>query len=80
MQITLSVYDCVFYAAIGFTLFGAFLGLIGVWIRDFWNNDIAVKLILTDIIFAVTAIIVAAIMKWLGTTGTAAAAGMIMLL
>jgi hypothetical protein len=54
-----------FYAAIFFTIIGGIMGLLGVWFADFWKNDIAWKLILTDIILAVTSIIVATITKFL---------------
>jgi len=56
-----------FYAAILFTVLGAVLGLLGLWVEDFWSNDNAFKLIMTDAIFAVTSIIVAAITKWLSS-------------
>jgi len=56
-----------FYAAIVFTVFGAVLGLAGVWFEDFWRNDTTWKLIVTDAILAVSSIIVAAITKWLST-------------
>lgn len=60
------LYLASFWAAILFTVLGAFLGLLGVWTKDFWKNDIALKLIVTDIILAGTSIIVAVITKFLG--------------
>lgn len=53
------------YAAIFFAVLGAVLGLIGVWLEDFWRHDIGGKLIITDMIFLATAVAVAAITKWL---------------
>lgn len=65
MEVTISLYTLAFYGALFFTILGAFLGLMGVWIQGFWKNDTAIKLLFTDMIFAVTSIIVAAITKWL---------------
>lgn len=62
-----NVYELALWAAIFFTVLGGVLGLIGVWIKNFWSNDIAPKLIFTDVILAVTSIIVAAIMEFLAT-------------
>jgi len=56
-----------FYAAIFFTVVGAVLGLFGVWIKDFWREETTLRLVMTDVIFAVTSIIVAAITKWLSS-------------
>lgn len=54
-----------FYAAIVFTVFGAILGLLGIWINDFWRDETTWKLLMTNVILAVSSIIVAAITKWL---------------
>ena len=66
MEVTLSLFQLSFYAAIGFTILGGILGLMGVWINDFWKNETAVKLIITDLILAGTSIVVAVITKFLG--------------
>lgn len=60
------MYELTFYATIAFTVIGAILGLIGVWFEDFFRNDIAWRLIVTDIILAVASAIVATITKFLG--------------
>lgn len=60
------MYELTFYATIAFTVFGALLGLVGVWVEDFYRNDVAWKLILTNVILAVTSAIVAVITKFLG--------------
>ena len=65
MEITLSLYQITFWAAIIFTAIGALLGLMGVWIEDFWKGETAPKLLLTDLIFAGTAIVIACITRWL---------------
>ena len=62
----ISIQTLAFYSAIFFTVVGAILGLLGVWIDGFWKDDIGPKLLMTDVIFAVTSIIVAAIARWLG--------------
>lgn len=66
MEVTVSLYAVAFWAAIFFTGFGALLGLLGVWVKEFWESETAVKLLLTDAIFAGTSILVAAMTKWLG--------------
>jgi hypothetical protein len=66
MEVTLTLYSLTFWAAIGFTVFGGLLGLMGTWIPEFWKSDTAIKLMITDAIFAGTSIIVAAMTKWLG--------------
>lgn len=60
------IYAATFWGAIGFTTIGALLGLAGVWIKGFWQSETAPKLIITNVILAGTAVIVAAITKWLG--------------
>lgn len=62
-----NVYTLTFWAAIVFVILGGLLGLLGVWIDDFWKNDIAPKLLLTDLILAGTSVAVAIITKWLGS-------------
>ena len=59
------MYTVAFYAAIFFTVIGGIMGLVGVWVKDFWNHDIALKLIMTDAILVVTSIIVAIITRFL---------------
>jgi membrane protein DedA with SNARE-associated domain len=54
-----------FYAAIFFAIFGSVLGLIGIWHRGFWDNEISIKLIMTDMVLLVAAIIVSAIIRFL---------------
>ncbi len=66
MEMTVSLFQLSFYAAIGFTIFGGFLALLGIWIKEFWESETAMKLLMTDIVFAVTSIIVAVITKFLG--------------
>lgn len=65
MEITVTLSTLAFYAALFFTLAGSLLGLMGVWIDQFWKSDAAIKLLLTNWIFAGASIIVAAITKWL---------------
>lgn len=64
-DITVSLHNLTFYAAIFFAILGAVLGLMGVWVKDFWKNETAPKLLITDFIFLGTAVVVAAITKWL---------------
>lgn len=59
------MYTIAFYAAIFFTVIGGILGLLGVWVKDFWKNEIAAKLLMTDFILAGTSIVVAIITKFL---------------
>jgi hypothetical protein len=66
MEIVISLYELTFWAAIVFTAIGAFLGLLGVWVKSFWNTELAPKLIITDLILAGSAFAIAAITKWLG--------------
>lgn len=66
MEITFTVYAVAFWAAIIFTVIGAMLGLMGVWVKGFWDNEVGAKLIITDLIFAGTSVAVAAMTKWLG--------------
>ena len=60
-----TIYNLTFWGAIGFTTCGALMGLAGVWIPGFWKNEVAAKLILTNVILAGSSIIIAAITKWL---------------
>lgn len=60
------LHQITFWATIFFVVFGAVLGLVGVWIPRFWDNDYSWKLFLTDCILAGSSVIVAAITKWLG--------------
>lgn len=62
----MTFFQFAYWAAIFFTISGAIMGLAGVWIKDFWKGDLAFRLIMTDIIFAGTALAVAAMTKWLG--------------
>lgn len=64
----IQLHTVAFYAAIFFTVFGAMLGLIGVWVDDFWDSPTPVRLLITDAILAATSIIVAAITKWLSSS------------
>jgi|688.fasta_scaffold684376_1 hypothetical protein len=66
MNVTLSLYDLVFWLTIFFVLFGATLGLIGVWVEKFWESEQCMRLLLTDVILAVASGLVATIMKFLG--------------
>lgn len=58
----------ILWAMIGFLLIGAGIGMLGVWVEDFWSGRHAwgPKLLGTDAILAATAIAVALVMKWLG--------------
>ena len=67
MEITISLAQAVFYVALFFTIFGGILGLLGVWIKDFWNSDLAIRLFFTDCIFAATSFVVAIIIKYINT-------------
>lgn len=60
------MYDVTFYGTIVFTIIGALLGLTGLWIDDFFQNDAGWKLVATDIILAVSCAIIATITKLLG--------------
>ena len=66
MEVTLSLFQVAFYAAIAFTILGGVFGLMGVWIKEFWESETAWKLIFTDLILAGTSITVAVITKFLG--------------
>lgn len=66
MEITLSLYTIAFWASIFFTGLGTLLGLMGVWVKEFWESETCIKLLITDLIFAGTSIIVTAMTKWLG--------------
>lgn len=63
----ISVYEFAYWASIFFVVVGAVLGIIGVWVPDFWKNDIAAKLIFTDLILAGSSVAVAIITRWLGS-------------
>lgn len=65
MEITLSLQQIAFWAAIVFTVIGAVMGLIGTWTKEFWRSETAFKLIITDLIFAITSAVVAAMAKLL---------------
>lgn len=65
MEVTVTLYSITFWAAIAFTGFGAFLGLMGIWIPEFWKSETAVKMLLTNGIFAGTSVLIAAMTKWL---------------
>jgi len=66
MEVTLSLFQVSFYAAIAFTILGGIFGLMGVWIKEFWESEAAWNLIFTDFILAGTSIVVAVITKFLG--------------
>lgn len=53
-----------FWATVGFIVFGGVLGLIGVWLKDFWRNEVGPKLLITDLILAGTSLAVA-LVAWL---------------
>lgn len=65
MEVSVSLFQLAFYAALFFTILGGVLGLIGAWVSEFWKNDLGWRLIITDIILAVTSIAVAVITKFL---------------
>jgi len=52
-----------FYIGIGGTVVAGAIGLAGVWIPNFWHNDIGGKLLLTDVIVTVTAIVACTILS-----------------
>lgn len=60
-----SLYTFVFWAAIVCSVLGGVLGLVGIWFEDFFKNETAWKLVVTDLILAGTSIVVAVIIKWL---------------
>lgn len=60
------MYEIAFWASIVFTIIGAGLGLLGIWVKEFWRSDTGSQLILTDVLLAVTSVIVALLTKWLG--------------
>ena len=66
-EVTISLYVIAFWLAIFFTVIGAVLGLMGIWIKEFWKSETTIKLLLTDLIFAGTAAIVAVLTKLLGS-------------
>ena len=61
----LSVSHVAMWLAIVFVVLGGVLGVAGVWIDDFYKSGVGSKLVLTDIILAASAAVVAAIAKYL---------------
>lgn len=59
------LYHFVFWAAIVLTSIGGLLGLLGVWVKEFWKSEAVIKLFLTDVILATTSVIVAIVIKFL---------------
>lgn len=57
-EITLNLYQITFWAAIIFTTIGALLGLMGVWIDDFWKGETAPKLLLIIFVTFVQIVVV----------------------
>ena len=66
MEVTLSLSVVAFWATILFTVMGGFLGLLAVWIPEFWKSETCEKLLFTNVILAGTSLLVAVITKWLG--------------
>lgn len=65
MDNAVTLYQLAFWATIIFTVLGGVLGLAGLWVKDFWNDPVGFKLLVTDAILAGTALAVAVITKWL---------------
>lgn len=61
----ISLFQLSFYGAILFTVLGALLGLMAVWLPEFWKTETAPKLLITDVILTAASIVVAIITKFL---------------
>jgi len=61
------LYTIAFWLSIIGVCLGGFFGLLGVWVKDFWKNDVGFRLILTDAIITATAVAVTAITFFLRT-------------
>lgn len=67
MTITItSLYELAFWAAVIFITFSAVIGLMGVWIKEFWESDISGKLLATGCILSLSSIAVAVLARLLG--------------
>jgi len=55
------LYTVAFWLSIIGVCIAGFLGLLGTWVKEFWKNDVGIKLIITDVIITVTAVAVTAI-------------------
>ena len=62
----IDVYTIAFWASIIGVCAGGALGLLGVWIEDFWKDELGFRLIMTDVILTVTAVAVTGITFFLG--------------
>lgn len=61
----MDVYNIALWAAIAFTVIGGMMGLAGIWIERFFS-DTRWKLLLSDVVLAVTSLIVASIARFMG--------------
>lgn len=55
----------VFWIAVVCTVAAGILGIVGIWVQDFWRNDIGWRLFMTDVVVAATSIVACAILSWL---------------
>ena len=62
---TKTIYQLTFRGTLFFTLVGVVLGLLGIWLDDFWNNDLSGKLLLTTFVLFSGCFITAGITKGL---------------
>ena len=62
---TATIHTVTFWSAIVLLAVGSVLGLMGVWMDNFWDNDWAAKLIITDGILFAAAVAGAVITKLL---------------
>ncbi len=53
------------WTAIVCAVVGTLLGITGIWIRGFFESDLASKLFLTDGVLLAGGVVIAAVTKWL---------------
>jgi len=61
----MNVHMVSFWSAMAFLVLGMVLGIIGIWVEDFWRNSIGSRLLWTDAVLFGTALAGAIIAKWL---------------
>ncbi len=59
------IHKLTFRGAIWTLLLGCVLGLMGIWMDDFWSYDVAHKLLSTTWLLFLTCLLGAGITKWL---------------
>ena len=58
-ETTISPYMIAFGLAIFFTIIAAVLSLMGIWIKGFWQSKSKIMYLLTDLLFACIAALIA---------------------